>query len=285
MSARAATCVLLAAVVLATPQSSEAQGHGPIFGLSTPTLGAGGWSLDVGSMGRAVGGTVVAMLRPMASYGITEDVQLSASFPMAIYTPQAVPAARVSARMPATPDMEFTLGWRFHRRAPAIGTRFESTAYVAFDYPTDPVGGGVKTAPGVMGALVTGYASRTVYVWIGGLYRRYQTPVGPTADHPGDLAMYTAVVGYRPPTFQHDYPAPDWRAFVEVVGEVSARDVVAGVQRLATGGSQLFAGPTVLGLYGAWGLSGGVLFPVRQALNGAQPSDRARFALNTTFWY
>ncbi len=277
--------VLVAAAAFTMPRPGVAQGHGPIFALSTPTLGAGGWSLDVATMGRTVGGTTVAMLRPMASYGLTEDVQLSASFPMAIYTPQGIRGTRMSARMPAVPDIEFTLGWRFHRRAPAVGSRFESTAYVAFDYPTDPVRAGVKTAPGVMGALVTGYASRTVYAWVGGLYRRYQTPVGPTADHPGDLAMYTVALGYRPPPFQHDYPAPDWRAFIEVVGEASARDVVAGVQRPATGGHQVFAGPTVLGLYGAWGLSGGVLFPVRQALNGALVPDRSRFALNTIFWF
>ena len=29
-----------------------AQGHGPVYGLSTPTLGRGGWSLDVAGMGR-----------------------------------------------------------------------------------------------------------------------------------------------------------------------------------------------------------------------------------------
>ena len=275
----------LALVVAASGPAVAAQAHGPTYGLATPTLGKGGWSLDLAIMGRAVGGKTVAMTRPMLSYGITEDLQVSVSLPMRLYVPEGVPPAHAMSRMPMSPDVELLVGWRFHRRGMAVGSRFESTAYVGFDYPTDAVRAGARTAPGLYGALVTGYASRSWYAWVGGMYRRYMTPVGPTADHPGDVAMYSVVLGYRPPPFRHDYPRPDWRVFVEAFGEYTARNVIAGVAGPNTGGHQIFVGPTVLGLYGSWGISGGPVFPVYQRLNGTQPTDRLRLIVNTTFWF
>jgi hypothetical protein len=278
-----ATVVLLACA--AGTSRADGQGHGPVFGLSTPTLRKGGWSLDAGFMGQLVGEHEMVMFRPMLSYGITEDLQLSTSFPVPIYISQGMMPARVATRMPASPDVEFTLGWRFQKRELGIGSRFESTAYLAVDYPTDATRVGLRTSPGVAAALTTGYVSRTLYAWAGSLYRRYVTPIGPTTDHPGDLAMYSAVLGYRPPAFQYEYPHADWRLFVEAVGEVSARDVAGGSERANSGGHRLFIGPTLLGLYGGWGVSGGPLFPVYQRYNGQQSRDKVRLALDLIFWF
>ena len=86
-----------------------------------------------------------------------------------------------------------------------MGARLESTAYGGFDYPTDERRAGVHP-PRFYGALVTGYASRTIDAWVGGLYRRYVTPSGETADHPGDLAMYSVVFGYRLAPFRKGPP-------------------------------------------------------------------------------
>lgn len=279
------TAALLPLVTVVAASVAGGQGHGPAYGLSTPTLGKGGWSLDVGVMGRVVGNTQMAMMRSMLSYGITEDLQISASFPMPLYVPQGLRPAHGMSRMPTNPDVEFLLGWRFHRTGTDVGSRFESTAYMGFDYPTDALRAGVRTSPGLYGALVTGYASRTVYAWVGGLYRRYMTPVGSTADHPGDVTMYSVVLGYRPPPFQKDFPHPDWRVFVEAVGEYSGRDVIGGVEQADTGGHQVFVGPTLLGLYGSWGISGGPVFPVYRRVNGSQAGDTMRFVVNTTFWF
>lgn len=265
---------------------AQGQGHGPVFGLSTPTLAKGGWSLDATTMGRVAGRREMVMFRSLLSYGINEDLQVSASLPMPLYAPQAgLPPARVAARMPSTPDMEFMLGWRFQRRETGIGSRLESTMYLGFDYPTDATRAGLRMAPGIVGALVTGYASRVIYVWAGALYRRYMTPVGATTDHPGDLLMYSLVVGYRPPPFLQDYPHPDWRLFVEVVGENASRDVAGGVERVASGGRQVFVGPTLLGLYGGWGLSGGPVFRAYRRLNGVQPRESVRMSLNFIRWF
>ncbi len=267
------------------PGAASGQGHGPVFALSTPTLARGGWSIDFTSMGRMAGGDGIVMLRPMVSYGVTEDVQVSVSLPMLLYRSQGLRPERAASRMPANPDVELTLAWRFHRQGTGVGSRFESTAYLAFAYPTDSQRAGLATAPGVVAALVSGYASRTVYFWVGGLYRRYLTPSGPSADHPGDLLMHTVALGYRPPLFQHDFPLPDWRLFVEAVGEYAWRDVVAGAVRDDSGGYQLFAGPTVLGLYGSWGVPGGPLFPVYRRSNGPQRGDDVRWVMNFIVWF
>ena len=272
-------------LTLATlPAGAWASGHGPVFGLATPTLGRGGFSLDWSVMGRS-GDVNATMMRPMLGYGITEDFQVSVSLPMALDVPEGSRPVRMMSMMPANPDIEVLAGWRFHRTGRSVGARFESTAYLGFLYPTDTLRAGVRTAPGLYGAVVTGYASRTVYAWAGAQYRRYMTPTGDTADHPGDLAMVSLVLGYRPTIFQKDYPHADWRIFLEVVGEHSGDDRIAGQIVPNTGGRQLFVGPTVLGLYGKWGVSGGPLFRVYDDLDDDQSRDTLRWALNSTLWF
>lgn len=265
-------------------RSSPAQGHGPIYGLSTPTLGKGGWSVDLALMQRLAGSRAAVMVRPMLSYGVTEDLQASVSLPVPAYVPQRLPQSRATSRMPMSPDVEMLLGWRFHRRGTGVGRRIESTAWLGLDYPTDAVRAGAQTAPGVYGALVTGYASRTLYAWAGGLYRRYLGLVGDSTDQLGDVAMYSVVVGYRPAAFRRDYPHPDWRIFLEAVGEVAGRTAIRGIPQVATGGHRIFLAPTLLGLYGSWGISGGLAFPLWQKLHGNQTKDRGRAVVNITFW-
>jgi len=58
-----------------------ASGHGPVFGMTTPTNAKGGWSFDTGVMSRVGGGNSGTMFRGMLGYGITEDLQVSLSIP------------------------------------------------------------------------------------------------------------------------------------------------------------------------------------------------------------
>src|SRR5712692_582243 len=51
--------------------SAWASGHGPVFGLATPTNPKNGWSLDLGFMGRNGQVDSGAMFRGMLGYGIT----------------------------------------------------------------------------------------------------------------------------------------------------------------------------------------------------------------------
>lgn len=268
--------------VVLTPRSVQASGHGPVYGLATPTLGQGGWSVDLALMGR-LGSRDVAMMRPMLSYGVTPDLQVSLSLPLPLSVPPDVRPSRTMAMMPASRDVEILAGWRFHRQAPAIGARFESTAYAGVVLPTDAARSGVDTAPGLYAALVTGYASRGVYAWAGGLFRRYAATAGPDSDRVGDLVMYSLVLGYRPPRFRKDLPHADWRLFVELIGEHTRRDRVAGVERPDTGGHQVFVGPTLLGLYGDWGVSGGPVFRVYDSQQ--RRGDSVRLVVNFTRWF
>jgi len=276
---------LVASAVVTGAGPAGAQGHGPVYGLSTPTLGKGGWNLDLALMSRIVGGTQTGMFRPMLSYGITQDLQVSGSLPVPLYTPQGVRPAHGPSRMPTSLDLELLVGWRFHRRGIRVGTRVESTLYVGFDYPTDAVRAGVRTAPGLYGAAVTGYASRSLYVWAGGLYRHYLTPSAGSADRSGDTGMYSLVIGYRPALFRKELPHPDWRIFLEAFGERVAPDVIGGVRQANTGSHQMFVGPTLLGLFGSWGISGGPVFPVWRRVNGVQLEEKARVVLNASFWF
>lgn len=282
---------LAALAVAAAPiRPVHASGHGPVYGLATPTLPEGALSLDVAGMYRlngdvGEGSSHAAMLRPMVGYGISEDLELSLSAPLPLYTRPGGRASRMMGMMPATMDVEALLAWRLQRNDTGIGSRVETTALLGLDYPTGATVNGVQSAPGFLAGAVTGYVSRSLYAWAGALVRRYMTPSGPGTDHPGDQLLYSAVVGWRPEMFRRELPAADWRLFVEAVGEVSARDRLKGQPVADSGGHQVFVGPTVLGLFGAWGISGGPLFRVYGQLNGAQPQDSVRFVANYTRWF
>lgn len=282
MSRRIVAALLGVVALLAAAGPVPAQGHGPVYGLSTPTLGRGGWSLDASTMARFLEGRRTVMVRPMVSYGVTEDLQASMSVPVPVARDRSAPAVRGFMRMPATRDVELGLGWRFQRRGTGVGARRETTMWLALDQPLDETRDGLATSTGLFGSLVTGYASRAAYVWAGGAYRR---SVGNDGDRAGDIGMASLVLGYRPPRFREDYPSADWRGFVEVVAEWMGEDRDGGQVRPGSGGRQVFLAFTVLGLYGSWGIAGGPGFPLAQELNGDRPEDALRFAANVTFWW
>ena len=277
--------VIFSSLLALFPEAARAAGHGPVFGLATPTLGKGSWSLDGGVMGRSGGGEML-MARPMVGYGITSDLELSTSLPIPLYSTGNLARARMMTTMPADPDVELQLAWRFQRHALGIGNRIETTATLYVDYPIFSARDGVRVFPGLAASLVTGYASRSWYLWAGGFYRRYLGPIDQTADHLGDTAMYSLVVGYRPPFLaRRELPKGDWRLFAELVGEYNFPDELGGAREPDTGGHRLFLGPTLLGLYGAWGISGGPQFAIYNDLNGVQSRDFVRYAVNFTYWW
>lgn len=260
----------VAFVVLCLAHAAAASGHGPVYALSTPTLPEGAFSLDVAGM-YWLSDTSAAMLRPMVGYGITEDLELSLSAPLPLYSRAGQRPSRMMGMMPATMDAEALLAWRFQRNDNSVGSRIESTAMFGLDYPTLPTVDGVQAAPGAVIGAVTGYASRSVYAWAGALYRRYMTPAG--ADHPGDELFYSAVVGYRPQAWRQELPHADWRLFAEALGEWKARTGPVDSRHA------IFLGPTVLGLFGAWGISAGPVFRVYGQ------GDSFRFVTNYTYWF
>jgi hypothetical protein len=268
----------------AVPSGVLASGHGPVFGGATPTLGKGGWSFDQAWMGRAGEGpdTTEQMLRSMISFGVTEDVQLSASLPIPLATAGPMPLGRMMVTMSGNREFEALAAWRFHRRAVGDGARFESTAYVGGAVPLESQRAGVRTAPSSYAAVASGYASRAHYLWVSGGYQRHAADGG---DRIGSVKLYSVVYGYRPKALRLDYPKPDLRFFVEAVGESTDPARQAGSEMADTGGHVLMVGPTALLLYKAYGIEGGILLPVHQRTNGRQPEERFRFAINVSYFF
>ena len=276
---------LVAAVLIAAlPRVAAASGHGPVFGAATPTLGKGGWQIDQAWLGRLVEGpgTDEQTLRTMISFGITEDLQISGSFPITLDRTPLMPRGRFMTMMSPGKEAEAIGSWRFHRRATAAGARFESTVSGGLMVPLEEyTPDGMQAAPGMHVAVATGYASRVHYAWIGGGYQ-YHAKEG--RDQMGDVVFITGVYGYRPPALRLDYPKPDLRFFVEAMAERTARGLHHGLEFIRSGGRAVFVGPTALLLYKAYGLEGGVMFPIYQDANGTQ-LERVRIGVNVSYFF
>jgi hypothetical protein len=281
---RAERFILAAVAVLLSGDAVRASGHGPVFGAATPTLGKGAWQFDQAWMGSRMDGPADAgdLLRSMISFGITPKIQISGSLPVSLGSGGAMPSGRMMAMMSGNRDFEALLGWRFQTRPVGEGARIESTVYVGGLIPFDSTRGGVSTSPGGYVSITSGYASRSHYFWAGASHERHAERSG---DRLGAVTSYSLVYGYRPPAWRLEYPKPDLRFFIEAIGDKTGRTLHDGRSMTDTGGHVVLAGPTMLLLYKAYGLSGGVLFPVYQRTNGVQPDERFRFGVNFTYFF
>lgn len=261
-----------------------AASHGPAFGLATPTLGKGQWSSDTAGMVLDTTAGASYMTREWVGYGITPDLEATLGFPLSptIHKLASPPRTLFNPMMGGFGDVEGSLLWRLQRHATGIGARQESTLLLGGSLPTEDTRGGVGVGPSVNVAAVTGYASRSVYAWVGGGFQRYFERDG---DRLGDLPYASFVFGYRPPMFRHNLPKPDWRIFMESLAEFPQRNDVGGADQLDSGGEKVLVGPSLLGLYGQWGIEAGVLFPVYQRLNGSQPKENFRATIDFTWWF
>lgn len=138
-------------------------------------------------------------------------------------------------------------------------------------------------------------------MWVGA---GYQAQVAGSNDQLGSVTSLSAVYGYRPALLRLDYPKPDLRFFVEAVAErtgparhtadvaedpgehhSSGNDLTSRPAHSGPGGGDLvLVGPTVLMLYKAYGIEGGILFPLYQRQRQGQPEERFRVALNVTIF-
>jgi len=276
---------LLGLALVASAATAGASGHGPVFALATPTNGKGGWSLDIGTMGRFGTDSSGAMTRAMLSYGITQDFQLSLSGPFVFSTAPLAPG-RVTAMMPANGDYEAMGAWRFQRRDTAVGSRVETTAYGGVILPGSqkPPGliGQLHWAPGFVGMVATGYASRKHYLWagIGGMH--FDESRG---DRRPNMLMYSLVYGYRPKPLRKEYPQWDGRFFVEMNGEYSDGVQHSGLSVPGTNGGQAYVGPATLWLYKNYGIEGGIQWPVYRNTGPQFERERYRFAIDFSYFF
>lgn len=274
------TAFLLLLTITAISQV-KAQGHGPLYGLQTPTLAKGGFDFNAAAMSLATEDDQSFMLRYIWSYGVTEDLQINITTPTMVNRLSEAPRTRGNNNMPVNGDIEASVWYRFFSNAFGVGKRFESTAILSVSTPTEESRGGINVSNSIHGAISTGYASRTWYAWVGGGYQYYFEEGN---DQLGDLPYASLVVGYRPNIFMGDYPKPDWRIFVESLAEFPGTNTSEGQLTLVDQrGKKVMLGPSFLGLYGAWGISFGALFPVYQDVTQG-PKEEYRLSMNISYW-
>lgn len=277
---RATSVILL--IILGVTFKSHSQGHGPLYGLQTPTLSKGGVDFNAAVMSVATENDQSLMIRYIWSYGLTEDIQINLTTPTVINRLAQPVRTRGNSNMPANGDIEASIWYRFYSNAFGIGRRFESTALLTVSAPTEKTRGQLRVGNSIHGALSTGYASRTWYAWVGGGYQYYFEK---SRDQLGDLPYASLVVGYRPNIFMGDYPKPDWRIFIESLAEFPGAGKFEGQPSFNQGREQkVMIGPSFLGLYGAWGISFGAMFPAYQNLDQNSPREKYRLSINISYW-
>ena len=262
--------------------SSElrASGHGPVFGAATPTLGRGGWSLDQAFTARVGDDSAREhMVKTMLTFGITENLQISGSFPLSIGG-DALGNARMMSLMSSDREFEGLVGYRFQRRTVGIGGRQESTVYLGGTVPFDTQRRGIRVGPSLQVGAATGYASRAHYVWVGGGLQHFADRAG---QRLGESRLGTCVYGYRPPALRTEAGRPDLRFFVEATAENRVPSRAGSVE--AGGARTVFVGPTSLLLYKAVAIEGGVLFPAYQRVEEGRARERLRVAVNVAYFF
>jgi hypothetical protein len=281
MHKRMTTIWIIVALWGGSGRSVFASGHGPVFGTATPTLGRGGWSVDQAWTLRAADDEQQQrMLKTMLSFGVTENLQISGSFPLVMNDGSLAPARMMSA-MSSDREFEGLTAYRFQRRPVGIGGRQESTFSIGGTVPFEHRRNGVEIGSSIEGGISTGYASRAHYVWVGGGVHHYFARAG---GQFGDSHLITAVYGYRPVALRTEAGKPDLRFFVEVTAEDRARPSVGGVE-VPIGARTVFVGPTSLLLHKAFALEAGVLLPAYERLDTGSAKERMRIAVNVAYFF
>jgi hypothetical protein len=265
---------------------ASAAGHGPLFGFSTATNFRNSFTIDFGVMNRRGAVSTDTSARLLLSYGVTENLTVSASVPYLFKGVQLVPGRQAGA-MPGTSDFESYVSYRFHKQNLGVAKRIESTLYGGVSMPgpqqEHDFFGDHKETFGYWAGASTGYSSRIYYVWLGFTYSHYiKSEAG---DQRPDSYFYSAVYGIRPPFGRKEYPHWDWRIFAELTGEITDPLNHHGFIVSNSGGNSVFLGPSILGLYRNYAVQAGVQFPVYKDVGDYYEEELARFAFNFSYLF
>jgi hypothetical protein len=258
---------------------ANAAGHGPVFAYATPVNSEDEVSLDFGVQGRASGSEGEVSVRPMVGYGITPHLTVNVLTPATVLSNDFSPTRLIGGG-----ELESNIAWRFHHQAKGVGTRFESTVFAGAIVPGtlgSGLLGSLSRVPGFTTAIASGIASRSHYLWFGAGYTGFAERDGDRRPH---VYTYSAVYGFRPRPLRKDYPFWDWRGFVELTGERSSSVFRDGVVLTQTEAHQVFIGPSVLGIYRNFAVSGGVQFPIYENVGAAFSREGVRFAVNLSYF-
>lgn len=265
-------------ICLCVSPGARADGHGPVFGLATPTNSQGEWSFDTGVFGRANDFGSQASFRELIGYGFTPHVTLFVTAPGVAGDLLLTPT-----RIQPGADFDATVKWRFQHRATKVGTRIESTLFAGAAVP-GPQSAFPKVittnTPGMMVGAVSGLASRSHYIWLGAAFTKFYEHSG--SKRP-DVLDYSLVYGYRPPKWRRPPDKWDWRFFAELVGEHSDRFIQEGLRIPQTAAHQVFLGPSLLGIHKNYTISLGAQAPIFQSVGSIYPCERVRFAVNFSY--
>ena len=268
--------------ILSIPTITNAAGHGPLFGLSTPTNYKNGWSMDVGVLNRRGAVSTETLMRAMLGYGITERWSVYVSAPYFFQTAPLI-AQRETGAMAGSGDFESSFAWRFHQQNLQRGSRYESTLFGGVmipgpQQPHDLYEDHNENAGFWVGAS-TGKISRRYYLWGGFTFTKYLSEDG---DQRPDEIFYSLSFGVRP--FEKmDYPSWDWRVFAELTGEDANQTTHHGFVDSDSGGHQILLGPTIIGLYKSYAFQAGIQLPVYRDIGERYEEELARFAFNFSY--
>lgn len=134
--------------------------------------------------------------RSMFTYGFTPFLQLSFTTPAILTNTHAnLPLTMMSGG----DYFQSNLSWRFQHQAKSIGRRVETTAFAGLVALGPQAGAGpmstIARAPGFNAGVVTGLASRSHYLWLGGAYTSF---IERDSSRMPSTVSYSLVYGFRP---------------------------------------------------------------------------------------
>jgi hypothetical protein len=271
--------LILGCAVLWTSAALAAD-HGPVFSYATPVNSQREFSFDTGLIGRNGSGGTQFSTGSGFGYGVTPHLTVSAFLP-ATFGNGSLPESRIVSGG----EWSATASWRFLHSVTSVGKRVESTASLGLVVPGPQQESGIlgelDRAPGVAGAIASGIASRSQYLWLGGGYTRFAEAA---RDRRPDTLSWSAVYGYRPASLRRGADQWDYRGFAEFTGEHTGRVESNGLFVPNSATTSLWLGPSVLAIFKNIAIEGGVQGPlyrdVSQPLYGR---EHLRFAINFSY--
>jgi hypothetical protein len=272
--------VLVLACAFLVTGTALAADHGPVFSYATPVNSEREFSFDTGMIGRNGSRGTQLSTGSGFGYGVTPHITVNAFLP-ATFGSGSLPESRIVSGS----EWSASASWRFLHSVTSVGKRIESTASLGLVVPgpqqDSGVLGNLHRAPGVTGSVVTGLASRSQYVWVGGGYTRFAEE---SHDRRPDTLSWSAVYGYRPSSLRRGYDQWDYRGFAELTGEHTGGVRTGGFVLPDSSSTTVWLGPSVLAIYKNIAIEGGVQGPLfRDVSETIYGRERLRFALNFSY--